>query len=467
MLRTRERAADLRRSLKHYAVTPLSTHKSTMKTYFNLCAVLLLSVLAGGAQTGKIETRQAHREKLDAELIKQAFSKRKAAILLEVKVGEGQFQGFLGTFISADGLALVDLGSLAREKKPEVIDADDTILKWGRILGVFPKHEMALMKFEHRPKEWLTISPVEPKLDERIALVPLRVQDPWGIKIPPVVGPVMAKYSGVTSNLRDTLFVRNLSLGTRLSQTQRTGLSPGIFALDQQGRLVAFMAGTEASGSQNLVHLAPVSSMAGVVAKMTREKNIIPFPLSAADNLIDTALLCEEYRKIDLASFRRNEAQFRTQIQALLALYPKSSALKRWSLSLMAIDPRLVEFGVEDFKPDPKSPKAEQVLQLEARAKLLLVKDKDHEGAIRELKRAIELSPEDFPETGLLLAEIYFSLGRMEDAERLFRKVYISSPERIRTAERLETILLRQGKSDESSKFMNKVYELEKAYRGR
>lgn len=77
-----------------------------------------------------------------------AASERDAALNLGVrKAGlanvDAQMNG-LGVFISADGLAFVDLSTIAFQRKPIVVTTDGTELPFGTILGIFPDHELAL-----------------------------------------------------------------------------------------------------------------------------------------------------------------------------------------------------------------------------------------------------------------------------------------------------------------------------------
>jgi hypothetical protein len=176
-----------------------------------LLAILLPAVVSAQAEPNK---------QADAALAKLAAGTRKALIGLNVEHAPNRNQPFLGAFISDDGLALVNLGSLARKQKPTVwIDKGDKMakLKLGSILAILPELELALVKFDHRPKVWLKIAEKEPKVDETVALVPVPMEGVWRDEIPPVIGPIMVKRRGTSSNLRETCFNRILSLGVWLT----------------------------------------------------------------------------------------------------------------------------------------------------------------------------------------------------------------------------------------------------------
>jgi hypothetical protein len=80
-------------------------------------------------------------------------------------------------FISEDGLALMNVLPLCTTQRPVITAADGTTLKFGAILGIFPTQDLALMKFQHRPKVWLRLAPNEPDVGEQLALVTIDVED--------------------------------------------------------------------------------------------------------------------------------------------------------------------------------------------------------------------------------------------------------------------------------------------------
>ena len=61
---------------------------------------------------------------------------------------------------------------------------------------MFPELEMALVKFDQRPKVWLKVTEMEPEVDETVALVPVDTRDAWKKEIPLVIGPVGVKRMG-------------------------------------------------------------------------------------------------------------------------------------------------------------------------------------------------------------------------------------------------------------------------------
>jgi hypothetical protein len=99
-----------------------------------------------------------------------AMAKRGAALKLSTAVpGTRVFINALGVFISNDGLALVNLSSIALRQKPAAFTVDGTELPLGTILGIFPEQELALVKYNYRPKVWTPLAPKEPENRDRRA----------------------------------------------------------------------------------------------------------------------------------------------------------------------------------------------------------------------------------------------------------------------------------------------------------
>lgn len=407
------------------------------------------------------------RATADDGLAALAESKRGAALNLGVVIGGRQMNG-LGAFISADGLALVDLSSIATAERPTVATADGTKLPLGTILGIFADHELALVKFDHRPKVWLPLAKKEPEMGETLALVALSQPDLRSIMVPPVVGPVVAKRSGVASNIRVRHYLRILSLGSVLTREQQPWIGPGSFAVNQQGQLAAIKNGIQMEGNQALILLAPVSALAEQIDKMVKAGNVIPFPLPAASNPIDLALLSEDFDRMSMALQQGDRATARNLFGKLLARYPASPRLKGLTGNSMLRGAGAAPVDPDFLQPiDPKDPTAEQVEQLLGRAIFLVDSKKDYDGAIGELKAALALCPEDYPQVPRMLSVIYLQLKQLEEAERFLRAALASEPEAISLVQAMETVLTRRGKLDEADKMTERYYELGRIYRRR
>lgn len=407
-----------------------------------------------------------------AALAKLAGAKRDAVLQLTVgKALEDQNARSFGVFISHNGLALVDLQALATKQKPTIVIAGGTTVELGKILKVFPEQELALMKFDHLPKRWLELASVEPALNEVIALVTLNTDNPWDATIPPVVGPVMAKRSGTTSNSQVVLFTRVLSLGSGLSTAQRAGLGPGRFAIDSKGQLVAFTNGTKSDARQTLIQLAPVVGLKDQIDTLAKAGKEIMFPLPESSNPLDPAAFDPDYHPMNVAFERQDWPEFQRLLEKLRLRFPKSHALRARSAFLRhpaiqrELQARPNDDPLLDFpEPQPDDPVAQQVRMWSARADFFSTSQR-FEDAIRARKAAIKLSPEDYSADRVLLAHLYAHLGRIDEAMKLYQEAYSSLSDSLVFVEMFELLMTREGKLGEVEKLTNRVYELERVYR--
>ena len=406
----------------------------------------------------------------EEDLAKLALSKRAAVLRMTVwRTAQEKevVQWGIGVFISKDGLALVNLQGLVTEKIPTVEIAGEKKLKLGKILGVFPEQELALVKFDHRPKTWAPLAQVEPELGETIALLPLKPGDQWNGKIPPVIGPVTAKRSAMTPNLRVMRFTKVLSLGSGLLPAQRAGLGPGCFAIDRQGRLVTFTNGTGRAGRQTIIELAPVAHLAGRIQELAKDDQDLGFPLPRAHNPIDPAALDPAFHPMNLATAQQDWKEVQRLLNQLQRRHPKSHLLKLkgYELKLQALQGKIKGDPLQRFpKPNPKDPIAHQVSVWSARATLLLGRGQ-LQAAIAEFEAAVALGPVDYPDNRAALAMLYASQNRNEDAEKLLSQVYPFSADSIAFVETYERFLLDQGKFKEVQKMTDRIFELEEIYK--
>jgi hypothetical protein len=401
----------------------------------------------------------------DEDLAALAAVKREAAIQLGVQQGAMQMNA-LGAFISPDGLALVDLSSLALAAKPAIVTFDGTVLPLGKILGIFPDHELALVKFDHRPKTWLPLAPQEPALGETIALVALSQPDLRKSMVPPVIGPVMAKRRGTAANIRVRHYLPILSLGAGLSTEQQSCMNAGCFAINAQGRLVAIKNGIQMEGRQTLILLAPVTALAAQIDQMVKAGEAIPFPLPPARNPIDLAVLTEDFTRMDKARERGDQGAAQRILASLRQRFPDSPRLKTLAAGSSFGAGGKASSGGDEFRPlDPQDPIPEQVDQLLGRAMFLAGAKHDYPGAIRELNTALTLCPADEPQIPKTLGIFYMHLNQLDEAERYLQQALAAEPEVIGLVEALENILTRQSKFAEADKMTKRYYELGRIYR--
>jgi tetratricopeptide (TPR) repeat protein len=382
-----------------------------------------------------------------------------------VVVADEAFRG-VGAFISADGLALVHLQGLMGKNRPEVLVSGGKNPKFGKILGVFPEQELALVKIEHRPMTWLRLAPDEPEIGETVALVPLKPRDQWRTKVPPVIGRILAKRSDMTPNLREPRFVRVLSLGAGLSGSQRLALGPGCFAIDTRGRLVAFTGGISAE-SQARIHLSPVSTLAKEIERLAEGGVDLGHPLPLKHNPIDSASIDPDFHPMNLATSQGNLREALRLLGNLEQRYPKSFLLKFRRLALISME---MEAGNQG-RPIPKIPKIDSKDPVVLRAAThdlrasIYQRRRQLKEAAGELEAIIRLSPNDYPGPRISLANLHAAEGRFGDAEKLLREVFALSSDTIYFVDLLKRVLLDQGKVHEAQEMSARVLQLEEIYR--
>jgi hypothetical protein len=401
----------------------------------------------------------------DDGLAKLSAASREAALVMSIDLSPTEQGHFEGAFISDDGLALVGMGAVCGPVKPRVTVAGGAPLKFGTVLGIFPEQDVALMKFAHRPKVWLRLAAKEPGAGESLALVVINPKHLTDDKVPSIVGSMMAKRSAPASYLRETALVKVLSLGAGVSAEQRHLLTNGSFSINAKGELVAFFFDFDPAKGQTFIDLAPVSSLVTRVDELAKGNTTIPFPVPKASNPRDQAAVDGDWRIMVTAILKKERRAARTAYQKLVKRYPDSYQLKIIYLNhdlLQEEDP----FGESSKFSEPAAgaSAAEKILLLTLQANTHLTKD-DFEGAIPYLKKAVALCPKDFPKIRKGLADVYVKLGRLDEAEALYREAWAYWPESIETAEALAHLLDERGKYDEAIKLTDRAVELERIYR--
>lgn len=443
---------------------------------------LLLAILTGllpGFAVAAPEAAEVSGGKADAAFGELAAMSRAAALEMTFKIKADSSVTSYGAFISADGLALVDLFALAREQKPTIVGADGNLVKFGTILRIFPEQALALMKFNHRPKRWLTLAKSDPAVGETIAFVTMKEDDPFDGKVPPIVGPVMAIRSDTTVNLSMVRFMKIISLGGSPSLEQKSSWSKGCFVINRDGDLVAFGNGFTEPHAQRLMILAPVVALADQIQESAKGEKAIAHPLGKA-NPLDPATLDDDYIDMMIAFKEADVDAARRLFGDLQKRYPKSLQLQSYGLASTLLEPdkrAVLAEGLE--RPPPDATKAHQMSYLILQADLLRAQgnrvenaglpqaQRDREAAIEKYKAAINLSPDDFVNVRIMLAALYLDLDRHEDALKILQETYPYYSESIEHAGIYERLLIKNGNFKEADKVNDRIFELEEIYRRR
>lgn len=403
--------------------------------------------------------------KAEEALSKLAATKRGSAIQM-TQVGEEEvMNSSYGAFISEDGLALVDLEMLAKGNEPMIVAADAK-LEFGIILGVFPEQNLALMKFDHHPKTWLRLAPEEPEEGEALAFITMDGEDILGGSTPPIIGQVMVKRRELSRMHRATRFTRTMAFGASISFEQLPGFGWGTFAVDRNGDLAAFSFGSSGGGggSQLLISLAPISALSDEIDALAKAGKAIPFPLPEASNPFDPAVLDRDFMRVVAALRLGDQAAAQKLCKGLIERYPESLDIKKRAAGLSDRGNPMIQ--LEDWpEPDPGAPAAHQIHQLLLRANTPSPLPRaQFERAAAEMEKAVALSPQDFPLARLQLAELYVTMRRLDDAERLFREAMPYMSENIMALVQFGQVLSAQGKHNIVQILADKIPRLAAIY---
>ena len=433
-------------------------------------ALLLLPLLAWLCPALATAAEEGNQQ--PPSLAEVAAGKAGAMLLIREKQPNpepGLEYGFsIGMFISADGLALLNLGSLATPNMPQVLTMDGKMLPPGAILGILPEPELALVKFNHKPKEWLPLARKEPEIGESIAIAGLSDFVKLEERVPPIIGPVMAKRSTIGGNLLNVDYRRVMSLGAGMTGKQRRSLTQGCYAVNSQGELVGVKAGLVMDVGQTKILLSPLAGLVEQLDQMAKAGKRIPFPLPEAHNPIDLALMDPAFHRMDLARQQGDAEAAEQHLQDLKKRYPDSAAVRMWAFDPVTKDDGTPRTNLDDLpKLEVTAPPALQVRRLQDRASFLAIGKKDYQGALREYTPALALCPKDFPDVLGNMADCHRQLAHWDECEAMLRQVHALDPESISLASLLEAMLIRKGKFKEAQEFTDKVFELESLYRAK
>jgi tetratricopeptide (TPR) repeat protein len=419
-----------------------------------------------------LSTAAEEAKKEPPSLVEVATNKAGAMLLIREKLPNpdpsAQYGHNFGMFISADGLALLNLSSLATPNMPQLLTMDGKMLPLGTILGILPVPELALVKFKHKPKEWMHLARKEPEIGEFVAIAGLSDFVKLEEIVPPIIGPIMAKRSSIGGNLLKADYRRVMSLGAGMTGKQKNCLAQGSYVVNRQGELVAVKAGIVMDVGQTKILLSPLAGLVEQVDQMVKAAKPIPFPLPEAHNPIDLALSDPAYHRMDIALQQGDTEAARQHQQDLKKRYPESTVVRIWAFDPMTKDDGSPRTNLDDLpKLEATAPAALQVRRLQDRASFLALRKKDYQGALREYTSALALCPKDFPDVLGNMADCHRQLANWDECMALLRQVHALDPESISLAALLEKVLTDQGKLKEAQEFTDKIFELERLYQAK
>jgi tetratricopeptide (TPR) repeat protein len=417
---------------------------------------VLVFVVLGVAMAG------ADEEKVD--LGKLCLEKRGAVIHLIGPMGKLGSVNSLGVFISKDGYALVDLQALVAEEAPICQAMDGKKLKLEKVLGVFPSAESALVKFAAAPKQWLELAEEEPDDGESVALMTVNIRDLEDVEVPPLVGRVLLKRSAFTPNLKELQFARVMSLGAGVTRAQQGLIGPGSYAMDADGGLVGLMLGMDGRATQIRIYLASVAGFRAEIERLKKEGEGLNVPLRGADDPTDPAGRDPEFHNFGVAWRQREWVKCRKLMELIKKRHPESPWVERKQAQLTAMLMGDLDYLLELPPPDPESSAANQMFEWAWRSSALVEKFAVEE-AVEARKKAVALSPEDYPEHRMQMANYYKNVMDYDEAEKLMKQCYPYCSDTIDNVESYESLLVQMGKWDEAEKMTERVEELVRLYR--
>jgi parvulin-like peptidyl-prolyl isomerase len=223
----------------------------------------------------------------DGELIALAKEQQEAVLKIDLQTeSDGVMHGF-GVFVSADGLALVDLAMLADGRKPTISSADGTPLRFGTVLGIFAEQELVLMKFKYRPRRWLRLAATPPEAGGSAALlIPVGGDESAG-EVPPIVGSVTAKPGAGGSDDAGPKPALVMVPEAELSPQQKAMAGPMSFAIRADGEVIGFFKEMEQTGSQMRFSLLSVAGLGERIDGLAEAGEVIDFPFPASSYRVD------------------------------------------------------------------------------------------------------------------------------------------------------------------------------------
>ncbi len=404
-------------------------------------------------------------------LLELALTKRGALFFTEQAMGTGALH-VLGCFISADGLALCPLTPLSWQTGPvfHVADEGMAALPQPLVLAVFPEQEVAILRFKHKPKAWLTLAKEPPSVGTWLAmLTPSFVTDP-------VLGPIVAyrEMSWSSPLLPPRQPVKKFSLATGRSPKTDAAFIEGAPMMDAEGHLVATFSGNQTLPGQTLRSANSLAPLHGQVQQAAKTAKPLALPLSAKDLQMDPAVLSMERRTMGNAGAAAQDGRFdevMKQANLLTAKFPDSTYVQDEYFAVAMVGVNVGKVTAEElvrraqqFKLPENAP-AWQKGAYYCRLGEALMRANRMDDAIAPFQKADELWPHHM--ACMSLAEIFGSKGRLDEAERYWRRTTSLDQERIEYWNRLSLVLSARLKFKEASEASDRALFLETLYRTR
>jgi hypothetical protein len=452
------------------APVPYSVSRPAIRRSPLLIAVALTMVLAvaGRAQEAPVEFTTEE----PAGMTEAATKLRSALFFTKTKAGEKVF-GHAGFFIGKDGLALYPLEPLCGETVPifRTAEAEDAALKPPVVLEVFPEQALALVKFDHRPQAWLTITRETPGIGTWVAVVPSGFTGGGPLPVA-VSGPIVAHRitsGSMTHPPRPAHKQFSIAIGKNPSYGPT--LTSGAPVINGRGEVVAAFSGSQPMPGQTLRLANPLAGFPEQIDEAVKQGNLRKLPLPILDSGLDPAIFSNTYLLMGGRAMAGDLVQARGLARKLLEEFPDSRVARSQEFGMAAEQviagssnpDELLDLAKRSQPPASASP-ADQAAYYERLGQALVHAGRTEE-AIEALRKSNEL--DQWALACMTLAVIHENRRELEQAEGYWRQATIMNPERISYWDRYQGVLAARKKWKEADAAQDRVYLLEDFYRSR
>jgi tetratricopeptide (TPR) repeat protein len=446
---------------------PSSRHARASQPLMAVALAMVLT-MAGGAQEAlpPIPTEEPAG-------LTEAANQLRSAVFFTIGAAGRKVFGDTGFFISADGLALYRLDPLCADPPPIFRTAEirGGGLKPPVVLEVFPDQALALLKFDHRPRAWLTITRETPSIGTWVAVVPSGFTG--GGPLPEAVaGPIVAHRitsGSVTHPPRPS--PKQFSIAMGKNPSYEPTLTSGAPVINERGEVVAAFSGSQPMPGQTLRLANPLAGFPEQIDEAVKKGNRRKLPLAIGESGLDPALFSNTCRLMGGSAMAGDLAQERSLARKLLEEFPDSRFVKSHEFGVAAqqviagsSNPDELLDLAQRSKPPASANAADQAAYQERLGQALVHAGRTEE-AIDALRKSHELDP--WALACMTLAVIHERRRELEKAEECWRQATMMNPERIDYWDRYQGVLAAREKWKEADAAQDRVYLLESLYRSR
>jgi hypothetical protein len=442
-----------------------------------LIAIVVAVVGAPAIDAQELPDFASIPKKAPEGLLEKAQTKRSALFFIVSLTQKGPaFES--GFFLGEKGLAVCPLRPFCRKAalKFHLADKNRTPLKAPFVVAVFPKEELALVKFDDKPKSAasLSISTEATPVGSWIAVLSPEFT-PDLVTPDLVLGPILSHRSAsINFEMRfPGAAPKQFSFAAGRGPRQEAALFIGAPLLNLRGEVVAVNHSAVPLPVQTFRLATPTLGLSDRIAEAVKKGERLDIPLRAEHHGFDPVEFSDEWMELqillgkgdpDLDKAHRDVTDIvEKSPNSFLAQQLEYTIEIRKQTSGSGNPTKLVELA-KGLKHLAKDHSAAEAFYLSCLGDALFTAGKVEE-ATAALKKADKLYPAGG--AGGTLAQIFTKKGNLAEAEHYYRSILLLTPERIAFWDDLEAVLFARGKMKESSEISDRVFLLEDFYRSR